>query len=124
MINTESSLYERLGGEAGIEKLVHRFYARVTSDPTLAPFFRNTSMDKLARMQRELMGAAFGGPQQYGGLDLAWAHHGRGITTQHFNQFFQHLLTTLEELGVATDDVNDVVHRISVYQNQITGEAY
>lgn len=124
MMSTGPSLYDRLGGEIGIETLVNRFYDRVISDPILAPFFRNTSMDKLARMQRELMGAAFGGPQAYGGLDLAWAHHGRGITNSHFNQFFQHLLATIEGLGVATDDVNEVVHRISVYKNQITGDAY
>lgn len=124
MISTEPSLYDRLGGAIGIETLVNRFYGRVVSDPLLAPFFRNTSMDKLARMQRELMGAAFGGPQVYGGLDLAWVHHGRGITNTHFNQFFQHLLAALEELGAATDDVSEVVHRISVYKNQITGDAY
>ena len=59
-----------------------------------------------------------------GGLDLAWVHHGRGITNTHFNQFFQHLLAALEELGAATDDVSEVVHRISVYKNQITGDAY
>jgi hemoglobin len=124
MISIESTLYERLGGAVGIETLVDRFYARVVADPILAPFFRNTSMDTLVRMQRELMGAAFGGPHRYGGLDLAWVHHGRGITTEHFNQFFQYLISTLEELGVVPDDVSDVVHRISVYKNQITGEAY
>lgn len=124
MNSPSSSLYERLGAAAGIETLVERFYARVVADPMLAPFFRNTSMEKLFRMQRELMGAALGGPQTYGGTDLAWAHHGRGITAAHFNQFFQHLLETLKDLGTAPDDMTEVVHRISVYKNRITGEAY
>jgi hemoglobin len=84
----------------------------------------HTPLEKLRRMQREFIGAALDGPQAYSGLDLSWAHAGRGITTEHFNQFAQHLLTTLEEIGVAPDDMQEVVHRISVHKNDITGEGY
>lgn len=124
MTANEPTLYERLGGESGIEDLMRRFYVKVTADPLLAPFFVNVSLEKLHRLQSEFMGAALGGPQVYSGLELSWVHAGRGITTRHFNQFAQHLLATLEEIGVAADDVREVVHRISVHKNDITGEAY
>ena len=32
------SLYQRLGGEAGVKKLLVAFYGKVLADPTLKPF--------------------------------------------------------------------------------------
>ena len=118
------TLYDRMGGEAGVAAMLDQFYARVLADPELAGFFKDASLDKLLRMQKEFFGAALGGPQSYGGLDLSWAHAGRGITSQHFNFYAQHLLATLESLGLPPDDVRETVHRISVHKNDITGEGY
>lgn len=118
------TLYDRIGGEDGVAALLDQFYARVLADPELADFFNDTSIDKLLRMQREFFGAALGGPQSYGGLDLSWAHSGRGITSHHFNCYAQHLLATLETLGISADDVRETVHRIAVHKNDITGEGY
>jgi hemoglobin len=119
-----NTLYERLGGESGIAGLVVRFYARVLADPQLAPFFQNTSLEKLMQMQREFFGAALDGPQSYSGQALSRAHVGRGITTDDFNRFSQHLAATLEEGGVQDDDLREVIHRIAVHKNDIIGEAY
>jgi hemoglobin len=124
MTTPKATLYERLGGEQGIKRLIEQFYVRVLADPQLAPFFANSAIEKLLLMQREFIGAALDGPQTYSGLALSWAHARRGITGEHFNRYTQNLLTTLEEDGVAPDDVRDVMHRISVYKNDITGEAY
>jgi truncated hemoglobin YjbI len=55
------SLYQRLGGEAGVKKLLVAFYGNVLADPTLKPFFVDVSMDKLLRMQEEFFGAALDG---------------------------------------------------------------
>lgn len=116
--------YDRIGGDAGIERLIARLYDRVLADPDLAPFFSRASIDKVQRMQREFIGAALGGPQVYSGLSLSWVHANRGITTAHFNRFAQHLLSALEEMSVGSDDMQNIVHRISVHKNDITGEAY
>jgi len=116
--------YDRLGGEAGIERLIARLYDRVLEDPELAPFFASASIDKLQRMQREFIGAALGGPQAYSGLSLSWVHANRGITTANFNRFAQHLMTAMEELSIGPDDMQGIIHRISVHKNDITGEAY
>jgi hemoglobin len=124
MMMPEATLYERLGGEQGIEGLIQRFYARVLADPQLAPFFGNTAMEKLLVMQREFFGAALGGPQTYSGLALSWAHAGRGITSAHFNRYTQHLVATLEQIGIVPDDIREVMHRVSMHRNDITGEAY
>ncbi len=118
------TLYDRIGGESGLQSLLQSFYARVLSDHDLKPFFEKTSIDKLLRMQQEFFGAALDGPYDSSGMDLCRAHVGRGITSHHFNSFCQHMLETLRQFGVAEGDILDVVRRISVLKNDITGEGY
>lgn len=113
------SLYDRLGGEAGVSRLLVTFYSLVLGDPELKPFFEKSPMQKLLRMQHELFGAAVGGPHQYSGADLAKVHAGRGITPRHFHLFRQHLLTTLQESGADAEDIREVVRAISKYQKDV-----
>ena len=119
-----SSLYDRLGGDPGIESLVVAFYVRVLADPELAPFFRNTSIDKLHAMQHEFFAMALGGPVSYSGRPLAHVHHGRGITTKHFGRFVECLVQTLEDQGVSEAESAEVIDRINSYANEVTGTSY
>lgn len=123
-MNTNPTLYERLGGESGVESLVIAFYAKVMADPELAPFFRKTSLEKLHAMQKEFFTMALGGPVGYSGRPMAHVHHGRGITRHHFSRFVQHLLTTLEDLGVSGTETAEVIDRINSYANEVTGTSY
>lgn len=121
---TESSLYDRLGGESAIADLTTAFYDRVLADAELKPFFEHTSIEKLRVMQREFLCAALGGPQTYTGKPLAYAHQGRGITMQHFAKFVQHFLDTLREFGVSSEDADEVIARLNTRANEIIGLSY
>ena len=123
MTNDESTtLYEQIGGQKVVEQLINAFYDRVLADSELAPFFKDSSMDKLRAMQQEFFASALDGPATMSELDLSYAHHGRGIRQTHFNRFVQHLLETLESIGVDEDQQMEVIRRISTYVNDITGE--
>jgi hemoglobin len=119
-----SALYDRLGGADGVWRLLHGFYDRILRDQRLAHFFRDVPVGGLIRMQEEFFSAALDGPQVYGGRRLTEVHAGRGIMAGHFSLFCQHLLETLEEHGAQAADVRDVVHRVAVLKNDITGESY
>ena len=122
MPNTKPTLFERLGGESKIAELVDDFYDRVLADPELGPFFKDTSMGKLLRMQREFFSAALDGPITYTGRPLSHVHHGRGITKHHFALFVNHLLDTLRDRGISDQDVTNIISRISTYADEITGD--
>ena len=47
------SLFERIGGSAVVDELIEAFYVRVLADPLLAPFFHDTPLDRLRKMQKE-----------------------------------------------------------------------
>ena len=124
MNTTEPSLYDRLGGELAIDALTKAFYDRVLVDIDLKPFFEDTPMEKLLAMQHEFLCAALGGPVTYTGKPLAYVHQGRGIKTQHFAKFVQHLLETLRDFGVSDEDADEVISRLNRRANEITGTSY
>ncbi len=123
-MNMNPSLYEQIGGEAGVEALVIDFYVKVLADPLLAPFFRDTSLTKLHLMQKQFFTTALGGPDNYGGRPLAAAHHGLHIKPEHLARFTECLLSTLEDRGVDKVDAQAVCDHVNSHANEVTGTSY
>ena len=122
MIENQQTLFERVGGERAIAELIDQFYDRVVADPELKPFFKNVSMVKLRRMQRDFFSAALDGPINYTGRPLGYVHHGRGITKHHFSLYVGHLINTLQNFALKEQDVQDIISRINTYADEITGD--
>ena len=118
-----TSIYERIGGEEGIAQLVDAFYAKVTADAELAPYFEHAPMDKLIRMQREFFAMATGGPIVYSGRPISEVHRHMAISRREFQRFTENLLSTLESFkGLSREDVLDVISRINLYADEITND--
>ena len=124
MSTPSDHLYQKAGGEEGLATLVEAFYQRVLGDESLAPFFKNSSMENLRHMQREFFAMALGGPVSYSGKPLAHAHHGRGITPTHFASFVNHLVDTLRDTDLTQEDIDEIISRIDTYANEVTGTSY
>lgn len=123
-MDTPESIYERLGGSPGVENMIEAFYARVLADAKLAPFFRDSSMERLKRMQTEFFNRALGGPVLYSGCPVAHTHHGIGITQHHFTLFTHHLLETLRDCGCEDKETDEVIEHVNTFANEITGASY
>ncbi len=120
---SEPSLYEQIGGAATIDTLVDSFYDRVLSDPELAPFFSNTSMDTLRRMQKQFFTLALGGPPPGRDIDLFKAHSHLKLRRAHLSRFTDHLLETLRKVGVGEDSAMSIVEKIAMYADEVLGDA-
>jgi len=116
------TLFDRVGGERGIARLVDAFYERVLGDPELSGFFQHSSMDRLRRLQREFFSAALSGPVRYCGRSLGEAHYGMGVRPRHLARFVRHLFATLQALDIDEQDTLDIVGRIDAYADEITGD--
>ena len=117
------TLYERIGGKPALNQLVDDFYGRVLADPELQPFFAHASMEKLRRMQYEFLSAALDGPVEYSGEPVYKVHHGRGISNHHLELFLNHLLEIIKAAHPDERDVLDIIDRINLYADEITGAA-
>ena len=100
------SLYERIGGEAAVNAAVELFYRKVLSDYRINRFFDDSDMDKQIAKQKAFFTMAFGGPNNYTGLDMRNAHAPlvkMGLDNSHFDAVMEHLGATLVELKVPAD---------------------
>ena len=92
MSNASDTLSDRIGGAESVAELVQQVYVRVLAGLRLCPFFENTSLEKLVRMQPEFFAAALDGPMGTGDPDLAKIHYGLGIGRKRVTLFVNHLI--------------------------------
>jgi len=97
---TTDAMYQSVGGDAGLEKLVDNFYGRLWSDPSLNTYFAGIERDALKRHQRMFLTYVLGGPGAYTGRSLVDGHLSLNITNEAFDTVAHHLLLTLEELDI------------------------
>ena len=88
-----------------IRAAVDLFYARVLADPGLSPLFAGVDMPELLAHQRQFLLHVLGGPERYSMRDLKDAHSGLAITDRLFDRTIEHLIASLDEVGVASDVV-------------------
>lgn len=118
------SIYEKIGGAPSVSLAVDDFYDRVTSDPSLSPFFEGVDLARLKGHQRAFIAAAIGGPEPYSGRAMAEAHSGMGITSEAFTRVVQHLVATLTALGVDEETISTIGAALAPLEAQIvTGPA-
>ncbi|GFR44458.1 hypothetical protein Agub_g5719 [Astrephomene gubernaculifera] len=121
----EPTLFEKLGGQPAVDAAVDIFYNKIMADKQLAPFFEGIDMQRQRKKQADFMTFAFGGSKTYGGKALYAAHkkliEEKGLNESHFDLVAGHLVTTLQELGVAEALINDVVAVVLPTKDAIFG---
>ena len=111
-----ATLYDRLGGQAGITTVINAFVGKVLADPKINGYFLNNTLNatRLVTCLVKQVGSLTGGPQTYptgtapadadGCRNMKASHAGLKISTNDWNDLAGHLLTALEEAGVAAGD--------------------
>jgi hemoglobin len=109
------SLYERLGGEAAIRKVVDDFVALAAPDPAV-DFTRGgtwqatpAAVEQLKQHLVAFVAQATGGPRNYTGRDMKTAHAGMRITQAQFDALAAHLRSALEKNGVGAAEVGELM---------------
>lgn len=119
-----SSLYEQLGGQPAVDAAVDIFYRKVLSDDRISQFFEGVDMNKQIGKQKAFLTMAFGGPNNYTGVDMRKAHAhlvARGLNDSHFDAVAENLSATLSELGVAAPLIEQVMAIAGSTRNDVLG---
>jgi len=90
----ETPLYDRLGGRAGIERVVDDFVTIVRADPRISARFAKTDLVRFRNVLVEQIGEVTGGPELYRGRNMVEVHKGMVISEEEWH-------ATLEDLGKA-----------------------
>ena len=105
----DGSLYERLGGEAGIAAITEGMLARNAEDPRIRDDFAEADIVHLYTMLTEHLCALTGGPCTYSGRDMRAAHVGLGLTEADFNALVENLVDAMTERGVPIAAQNELL---------------
>lgn len=108
-ITQKTSLYERLGGEAGVRKIVNDVLDKNLNNLHIGSHFRHVEMDRLKQLVFEFFSMGTGGPHQYTGRDMVTAHTGLNISEEDFQIANQDTVQALKENGVGEAEINEVI---------------
>jgi len=117
-----ATLFERIGGKATVNEAVDIFYYKVLSDIDLSRFFYRTDMAAQHVRQKAFLTFLFGGADHYTGKSMRAAHaHLReeGLNEEHFHAVVSHLQSTLEDMGVTTALIEEVLLTANSYKDDI-----
>lgn len=102
-MNPNPSIYEQIGGDPAIRRIVERFYARIERDPRLRPLFP-ADLDPGKEYQFLFLRQYFGGPDDYrrlrGHPRLRMRHAPFPIDQEARDAWLGHMLAALDEAGV------------------------
>ncbi len=107
------SLYENIGGQPTIEKVVDAFHKSVMADGSLKGYFAKTDMAKQRAHQIAFFSQIFEGPNQYAGRPMEKTHTGMKLNDQHFDAVSKHLGAAMASAGVSAENSSAAMAKVS-----------
>jgi hemoglobin len=135
----KKSLYERLGGEKGVQAIVDDFVTRALADPRVNWERKGVkrggflgygmksaewkpdpgSIDAMKKHIVQFVAIATGGPTKYDGKEMGQVHKGMNITNAEFDAAIGDLKASLDKLGVAVDEQKELLAIVESTRPQI-----
>jgi hemoglobin len=98
-----SSLYDAVGREDGVRRVVQALYDRLFDDRMVGFLFDGKDKTRIVERQVAFTCAFFGGPNRYEGMPLPQAHAGLPLLPGHFDRRHHLLAEVLAAQGIDAD---------------------
>ena len=117
------SLYERIGGRAGLERIVPDVIALHLENPVVGERFRaaTTPVDELTRLAIEFFATGLSGEPTYTGRSMEDAHAGMAITEAEYVAVLDDILIALERHGIGPTEQAELLHIAYGMKSMILG---
>ena len=122
---SSGKLWDALGGEKVLAKVVDRFVELVTKDPKVNYTrdgrypINDKTLTYSKRAALEFISAATGGPHSYSGKSIREIHQGMRISNQEFNAATADFQQALEENGVSPELVQAAIGMVNATRSHI-----
>lgn len=113
------ALYQQLGGQPGLVRLMDDFMARLLADPRMNPFFREVDQKNLKAQLVAQFCEVSGGPCKRKGPDMKKAHDGFDITKSNFNALVEVLQQSMDAQGIAFGAQNRLLAQLAPMHREI-----
>jgi len=121
-MQTDSSLYHRLGGYDVIAAFVDNMLEMLRQDPRFSRFGTGRNLDSHRRARQlsvDLISHLAGGPSFYMGRDMKTSHTGLGITKTEWETSLDFARQALRKVGVREQETNEVIALLEQYKADI-----
>jgi hemoglobin len=115
----DDSLFQALGGQAGVTRLVEDFVPRLSQDVRFAALFKNTKMKRLHDTLVEQICVVAGGPCTYSGDPMDEVHKGQKIDHADFNAVVEILQQSMDAQGIAFRTQGRLLARLAPMHGEI-----
>ncbi|MBC8056805.1 MAG: group 1 truncated hemoglobin [Rhizobiales bacterium] len=118
-VPSNDALYQQLGGQPGLVKLMDDFMLRLLADPRMNPFFKDADQTHLKSQLVAQFCEVSGGPCKHVGPDMKKAHAGFDITKSNFNALVEVLQQSMDTQGIAFGTQNRLLAQLAPMHRQI-----
>lgn len=118
-VRAGGTLYDALGGRAGIARIVDEAHALWSADDRVKDDFDNVAPERLKARIADQVCQLAGGPCEYRGRPMAAAHRGLHLTRAKFNAVAEGLQTAMERAGVPYWTQNRLMALLAPMQRDI-----
>jgi hemoglobin len=116
-----TSLFERLGGQAGVSDLMGRTLARAAADPRTQRSFEGVKLSALQESLTEQICALAGGGCRYQGESMARVHKDLRIKDSEFDAFVEMLRQEIDRGGQDSRAKNELLRLLAPMKQAIVG---
>lgn len=105
---SDKTFYERVGGHATFNQLVHEFYAGVADDPPLREMYPEENLGPAEDRLRMFLEQYWGGPKTYqeqrGHPRLRMRHFPFAVTPEQRDRWVHHMMNACDTLALEPAD--------------------
>lgn len=118
--SNQQTLYQALGGEAGLSAIVDGLLARIATDARIVHHFQETDIAVFRERVIEHFCLVTDGGCNYRGDSMANTHKGLNITQADFDALVGHLIESMKEQQIPLSTRNALLKRLAPLYSDIT----
>lgn len=115
----DDSLYQQLGGQPGLVRLMDDFMQRLLAHPRMNPFFKDVDHAHVKAQLVDQFCEVSGGPCRLDGPDMQKVHSGVDITRGDFNALVEVLQQAMDAQGIAFTAQNRLLAKLAPMHREI-----
>lgn len=116
---SQKTLYEQLGGEAGINNIVENLVQEIGQDQQIFHYFAEARVSRFKENLIEHFCTISDGPCNYTGDNMVDIHTGMNINEKDFNHLVDLLINAMDTEGIPHRIQNQLIARLAPLRKEI-----
>ncbi|WP_209327313.1 group I truncated hemoglobin [Pseudoalteromonas sp. PA2MD11] len=117
--SNNSTLYQQINGEQGVEKLVESFINQIGHDEQILAYFKQSNVAHFRQGFITHLCSVTDGPCEYKGDNMVDIHTGMNISKKDFNRVVELLINAMDEQQIPQTVQNKILSRLAPLRPEI-----